>query len=140
MAAVFSIDIDVDDTWISPVYDHVHHGKLLSMFEQSREALVADIGFPNDAMLRDGKVLVITNVSVAYKREVQRGRFQVTCDSVVVDGRTIVISQRIVNSKGKTAVQGEISLMFMDGAKRRGMLPPTDFIAAIVERFAPSPT
>lgn len=130
---MFSIKITVDDEWISPVYAHVHHGRCLSFLEQAREGFVAAIGFPNDELLRQGKVLVVTRVDLSYKREVKIGEITATCDRVQYEGRTIRIYQRIVNSRGKTAVEGTVELMFMDGATRRGMPAPDDFLKALTD-------
>ncbi len=105
------------------------------MFEQARLALVQAIGFPNDELMRQGKILVITGAQVAYKREVKRGSVEVTCDSVTLDDRTIRIRQRIINERQKVAVEAELSLMFMDRDTRRGTLPPPDFAAALSARL-----
>lgn len=128
---MFVMCFEIDDSWIAPVYDHVHHGKILSLFERAREGLVAEAGFPNDELLAQGKIIVVTHVTVAYKREVRRGLAQVTCDNFEADGRTFRLGQRIINDRQKVAVEGEISLMFMDGAARRGIFPPADFMQAI---------
>ena len=133
---MFSIQIKVDDSWITPVYEHVHHGRMLSMFEDARLALVDAIGFPNDQLIREGKVLVITKADVAYKREVKRGTVQVTCDSVDIEDRTITLTQRIINDRQKVAVEAQMSLMFMDSETRRGMLPPSDFSRALKNKFS----
>lgn len=135
---MFSLSILVDDEWISPVYDHVHHGKMLSMFELARLGLVETIGFPNDELIRQGKLLVVTGVSVSYKREVKRGRVAVSCDSVRIEGRTIRIAQRIINERAKVAVEAQVSLMFMDPVARRGMDIPDEFAKALVQRLPES--
>jgi thioesterase-3 len=128
---MFSISVFVNDEWISPVYDHVHHGKMLSLFELARLGFVESIGFPNDQLIAQGKLLVVTGVTVSYKREVKRGSISVTCDRVSVDARTIRIAQRIVNERNKVAVEAQVSLMFMDPVARRGIDVPGDFRDAL---------
>lgn len=127
-----SITVDIDDSWVEPIYEHVHHGRCFSLFERARLALLEHIGFPNDQLLAEGKVLVITRVSAEYKREVKRGFVQVTCDSVSLQGRSLVIQQRIINERGKVAVEATVESMFMDGKTRRGINPPEDFLAAFL--------
>jgi YbgC/YbaW family acyl-CoA thioester hydrolase len=129
---MFSIDFQVDSSWIAAEYDHVHHGRILSLFEQARADFVASIGFPNDELMRAGKVLVIVGVDAVYKREVKLGTIKVTCDSVEVVDRVIKIRQRILNERDKVAVEGTFSLMFMDATTRRGMKFPEDFERALV--------
>ena len=132
---LFSIEISINEDWISPIYDHVHHGRILSLFERAREGLVASIGFPNDQLLRDGKFIVVTNADVAYRREVKLGTVLVTCDTVECQDRVIKIRQRVINQRGKTAVEGVVSLMFMDMQTKRGVSPPAEFIAALTGKL-----
>lgn len=129
---MFSIKITIDDSWIAPVYNHVHHGRALSLLERAREAFVAAAGFPNEQLLAEGKVLVVTRVEVSYKREVKPGEVLVTCDGVVYEGRTLRMAQSIINDRGKTCVEGFVDLMFMDGQTRRGMDAPEDFLKAVL--------
>lgn len=127
-----AIGIELDDDWITPVYDHVHHGRCFSLFEEARLELLRVIGFPNDQLLREGKVLVITKVSAEYKREVKRGLVQVTCDAVELRDRSLIIHQRILNQLGKVAVEATVESMFMNMTTRRGMHPPADFLEAFL--------
>jgi YbgC/YbaW family acyl-CoA thioester hydrolase len=127
-----AITVEIDDTWITPVYEHVHHGRCLSLFEQARLELLRVIGFPNEQLIREGKVLVITKVSAEYKREVKRGAVQVTCDKVELCDRSLVIHQRILNRLGKVAVEAIVESMFMNAESRLGMHPPEDFREAFM--------
>jgi len=133
-----AISVEIDDNWIAPVYEHVHHGRCFSLFEEARLELLRVIGFPNDQLLQEGKVLVITKVSAEYKREVKRGTVQVTCDRVELRDRSLVIHQRILNHLGKVAVEATVESMFMNQATRRGMHPPEDFLAAFLRFNAQS--
>jgi len=128
---MFSIDFNIDQSWIASEYSHVHHGRILSIFEQARGEFVASIGFPNDQLMREGKVLVITAVAAVYKREAKLGMVKVTCDSIDIEGRTIKMHQRILNDRDKVVVEGTFSLMFMDPSTRRGMDLPEDFVQAL---------
>lgn len=129
---MFSITVEIDDAWIEPVYDHVHHGRSLSLFEQARCALLEHIGFPNDKLLAEGKALVITKVTASYKREIKRGAATVTCDRAEVRDRTLVIHQTLLNERGKPAVELVIESVFMDVKSRRGMEPPPEFLKAFL--------
>lgn len=133
---MFSIKVVIDEGWIAPVYEHVHHGTCLSLLERARAAFVAAIGFPNEELLQQGKVIVVTRVDMLYKREVKRGEVLATCDRVSCEGRTIRIAQRILNERGKAAIEGFVDLMFMDINTRRGMDIPADFLQALLEAAA----
>jgi acyl-CoA thioesterase FadM len=63
---------------------------------------------------------------------VKRGRVTVTCDDVTVEGKTLIIGQKILNERGKVAVEARIESVFMDMNTRRGMMPPEGFIEAFL--------
>jgi acyl-CoA thioesterase FadM len=132
---MFSIDIDIDERWIVSEFAHVHHGRMLSLFERSREAFLESIGFPNSEYLRLGKMIVITEVAVRYKREVKIGLVSVSCEGFKVNARVMVLKQAIRNERGKVLAEGEFSMMFMDGVSRRGFEPPGDLIVAMKDRL-----
>lgn len=136
---MLSITVDIDDSWVEPVYEHVHHGRCFSLFERARLALLERIGFPNDALMAEGKVLVITKVEASYKREVKRGLAQVTCTALETRDRSLIIHQQIINERGKVAVEAVVESMFMDVHSRRGMYPPADFLDAFT-RFSAGAT
>jgi YbgC/YbaW family acyl-CoA thioester hydrolase len=129
---MFSIEVELDDEWVAPIYDHVHHGRCFYLLEQARVAYMAHIGFPNDVLLAQGQAAVITAVAAQYKREVKRGRVTVTCEDLEVDGKTLIIGQKILNERGKVAVAARIESVFMDMDTRRGMLPPEGFVEAFL--------
>jgi YbgC/YbaW family acyl-CoA thioester hydrolase len=129
---MFSIQVELDDQWVAPVYDHVHHGQCFHLFEQARVAYMAHIGFPNDVLLARGQAAVITAVAAQYKREVKRGRATVTCEDLKVEGKTLIIGQKILNERGKVAVEARIESVFMDMNTRRGIMPPEGFIEAFL--------
>ena len=129
---MFSIKIELDDEWVAPVYDHVHHGRCFYLLEQARVAYMDRIGFPNDVLLSRGQAAVITAVAAEYKREVKRGLVTVTCDDLALDGKTLIIGQKILNERGKVAVEARIESVFMDMNTRRGILPPEGFIDAFL--------
>lgn len=129
---MFSITVDLTDQWVTPVYDHVHHGRCFDLFEQARIELLKAIGFPNDMLLGQGKALVIAKVEAAYKREVKKGVVSVTCEDMTIDGRTLLVHQRILNARGKVAVDARIESVFMDMDTRRGMDVPGDFAIAFL--------
>lgn len=129
---MFSITIELDDEWVTAVYEHVHHGRCFYLLEQARVAYMERIGFPNDMLLARGQAAVITVVSAQYKREVKKGRVTVTCEDLSVNGKTLIIGQKILNERGKVAVEARIESVFMDMNTRRGMAPPEGFIEAFL--------
>lgn len=129
---MFSITVDLDDSWVFPVYEHVHHGRCFDLLEQARVELLRSMGFPNDELLAAGKALVIAQVEATYLREVKRGTVTVTCEDMAIEGRALIVRQKILNARGKVAVDARIQSVFMDISTRRGMEVPEDFHAAFL--------
>ena len=130
---MFSITVDLDDSLVDPIYEHVHHGRCFMLFEQARLALLKDMGMPNEMLLQRGEVLVITRAEASYLREVRGSKVTVTCDEALLNGRELVIYQRILNEKEKVAVRARIVSVFMDMGTRRGLNIPQDFLEAFRE-------
>ncbi len=127
---MFSLTIPLTGDWIEPIYEHVHHGRSFFLLERARLALLESMGMPNEMLMGRGQVLVISKVEAAYKREVKGEVVTVTCDKASLAGRGLVIFQRILNEKGKVAVEAVIESVFMDTNTKRGMSPPDDFLKA----------
>jgi YbgC/YbaW family acyl-CoA thioester hydrolase len=127
---MFSLSISLAGDWVDPVYQHVHHGRIFYLFEQARLALLETMGMPNAELMARGQVLVISKVQSAYKREVKGESVTVTCDKATLEGRGLVLHQRILNEKGKVAVEAVIESVFMDIVTKRGLFPPEDFLRA----------
>ena len=129
---MFSIQIEVGAELVDLVYAHVHHGRCFELLERARLAYMAQIGFPNQMLLDRGQMPVITSVSAQYKREVKRGMVTVTCDRVEVSGKSLRVWQRILNERGKIAVEAVIESVFMDARTRRAIMPPEGFIESFL--------
>jgi acyl-CoA thioesterase FadM len=90
------------------------------------------MGFPNDELLAAGKALVIAKAEASYLREVKKGMVTVTCEEMAIEGRILFVHQKILNSRGKIAVDARIESIFMDMNTRRAMDVPADFKAAFL--------
>ena len=129
---MFSIEKIIEGDWVTPVYDHVHHGRCFYLFEESRVALLDHIGCPYDKLLAQGQAIVIARVEADYKREVKAGKVTVTCEEPAIEGRNLILKQKILNERGKVAVEARIEMVFMDLQARRGMYPPDAFKEAFL--------
>jgi YbgC/YbaW family acyl-CoA thioester hydrolase len=136
----FQIALEVDDTWIEPVYEHVHHGRSLSLLERGRIELLRSIGTPNDELLARGLALVIVRIQVAYKREIVKGPVKVYCTAGALRERSIILTQQVHNSRGKVAIDATVESMFMSSQTRRGLQIPDDFRARFESWIREDPT
>lgn len=130
---MFSIEIETPAEWVEPVYDHVHHSRCFYLFERARGALLDALGLPYEGYLKCGLGAVVGSVQATYKRELKGGLLTVTCDRVEQQGRSVIFHQRVLNPKGKVAIEARIELVFMDFAARRGVNPPAELMVALTE-------
>jgi YbgC/YbaW family acyl-CoA thioester hydrolase len=117
---------------IEPVYQHVHHAQSLRFLEEARCRYLEAIGCPLNEFVANGLFIVIAQVAVVYKREIFGGPILVTVESPRIEGKSLLVEQRIVNAKGKECVQASIELRFLSSATKRSIVPPADFAARFV--------
>lgn len=129
----FSIKLTVDPELVSNAYQHVHHADALRLLERARMSFLNAIGYSQEAMYQRGIFLVIASISVQYKRELKAGTLEVFCENPRIDGRSVLVDQRIINEKGKLAVVATIESMMLDTAIGRAIIPPPDFAQAFCE-------
>ncbi len=127
---LFELEINIDEKWINSEYQHVHHADIVRLLEMARLAYLKKIGFSQESFFEKGIFLVIESIAVKYKREIKRGKILVNCSEPKVDGKALLLTQNILNEKGKLAVEARVSSMMLDAAKGRSIYPPPEFLAA----------
>lgn len=128
----YELKFQIPKSDIIQPYDHVHHAKLLEYLETARVEYLSSVGLSYESMLNDGIFLVIFEIKISYKREVKGTEITLCCDRQIVDGKRILLSQSILNERGKLAVEAEIELRCLKQGEKRACPPPDEF----VERFA----
>lgn len=128
---MFATSYSVDESWLDPIYKHVHHARCLELLEFARIAYLESIGCSYNMMLERGEALVITSVDARYKRELKRGVVELRCLKVEIEDRIVRIYQDIQNVRKKTVMEATIELAFMNLQTRRAMAPPNDFRSAV---------
>ncbi len=125
----------VDENDISPDYRHVHHARTLLFLERARCQFLDEINCSNASLIKQGVFSVVTRIEIEYRREVVAGEIRVTCENLEVRGRSLFVTQRVYNHRGKEAIYAVLELKFMDGQTRRaGEVPQR--IAAVADRAA----
>jgi YbgC/YbaW family acyl-CoA thioester hydrolase len=122
----------IEESQIESGYGHLHHADALKLLEKARLDLLVAIGFPNQHLIEQGLLLVITNIEVIYKRELFAGPIEVNCSDFKIDARKILMKQQILNHKGKVAVEGLVGSCFMSAAARRSLEVSDGFRMALL--------
>lgn len=126
----FSIPVTISDDLIIPPYEHVHHAQALRFLEEARVEFLRRLGFPLEVFFNQGLFLVVTAIDVQYKREIGRGEYRATCENPQVEGKCATVDQRILNAKGKNAVEAVVAFMCLSGSSRRAVPFPDELLRA----------
>lgn len=129
--SAFEISDVVAAEAVDQFYQHLHHSQVLLLLERARVQLLSAIGYPIERLMREGIPPVISGIQIEYKREVSAGAVKVSCERCRVEGRRILIEQRLFNGRGKEAVSAVVTSMLMDTQTRRAVSPPPEFVAAL---------
>lgn len=127
---IFSLDLRIPAEMLQSRYVHLHHAQALNFLEKGRIGLLESIGQPIDRLLEAGIGLVITRIDIQYRRELRSEAITVTCDEGAIEDRSLRISQRILNSKGKEAVVATVWSAVMSLETRRGLEVPPELRTA----------
>ena len=130
---MLELPYEVTESDVEKTYRHVHHAASIKLLEWARLELLKKIGFPSEALIERDLYPVVTSVRVYYRREILMGPITVTCDSCTHFDRCFTMKQRILNHKGKVAIEAEVDWLMMGGKSRRTEAPPADFMAALKE-------
>lgn len=117
-------------------YGHVHHATILRFLEKNRSELLEAIGHPTEEYIKNNLFLVISALQVSYLREVVSGEICLSCYDGKIEGKKIILHQNLLNQRGKLSVTAKVESVFMDGASRRAVAPPADFVTALLTRLA----
>jgi thioesterase-3 len=115
---------DVDDS----LYAHVHHARIVRFLEEGRTRFLESLGFTLEHFMTRQLLIVVSKLSVQYRRELTAGPIAVTSERPFVRGRKVTLGQRILLPDGKEAVRAEVELMFVCGKTRRAVSAPADFV------------
>jgi YbgC/YbaW family acyl-CoA thioester hydrolase len=124
---VFTHPLEVGAEHLEPLYNHVNHAQALRFMELARLAYLEAVGVPNEALIAQKLFIVIAEISVAYKREIFGGPIVITCESPHIDGKAVLLHQRIINERGKVCVEASFDLRLLSGETKRSVSPPTEF-------------
>jgi acyl-CoA thioesterase FadM len=135
---MFETEYEIGDADIQPVYEHVNHAQAVTILETARRRLLDAIGHPLDALLARGCFLVVTRIQVEYKRELVRGCVRIVCEEGRLAGKSVRLTQRVINARGKEAVLARIELKFMRAGEKFAVPPPGDFAGSFARLFPES--
>ena len=121
---MFIIEKTIGPELIAPRYEHLHHADALRLLEEARCSYLTHIGYPLELLMDDGLFLVVTALNVRYLREIQLGNYSVTCEGQRVDGKRMIVDQRILNAKGKDCITATVECMALSAPLKRSVAVP----------------
>jgi len=127
--SVFTIEHKVEDDKLVPDYFHVHHADSLRMMEDARIKFLESRGLPLDSLIKNQIFLVITSVSVVFKREIKKGTYLITCENLNIKSKTLCVNQKILNEQEKVAVEAQMEFKCLSGKTKRAVYPPEELVS-----------
>ena len=132
---MFEISYIVGAKDLEAIYLHVNHARALTLLETARLELLKKLGHPSESLIERDVFPVISRIDVTYKREILAGPVRVTCEEGRIDFKTMYLTQRIINERGKDLVFAKVESMFMQGATKRGVVVPEALTQSFREFF-----
>ena len=129
---MFFEEYDIISSDLDPTYGHLHHAKSLLFLERARLSFLNKIGYSAERLIAEDLFAVISSISINYLREVKNGKIRVTCEELKIKNRTLIIGQKVVNERGKTAIEATVHSMLLSKKAMRAVTPPQSFIDAFV--------
>src|SRR5687768_9978157 len=129
---MFTLDYEVGPNDLESEYAHVHHAGSVKLLELARLRYLEKIGYPLRSLMLSDHFLVVTSLSVKYRREVTAGKIMITCENPQIRGKCVSLEQSILNAAGKRAIEAVVESVFMSGTTRRAIDVPEAFAAAFI--------
>ncbi len=131
MPKIFEYKQELQDQDLDGTYEHLHHAGALRLLEAARLRLMEVIGCSQEQLISLGILPVITRIHIDYKREVCKGSTVTTCEAAELTEKSMILSQKIFNSRGKEAVSAQVWSMFMSAQSRRAVPLPEGLVQGI---------
>lgn len=127
----YACKINVEAASLDNPYFHVHHAEALRYLEYGRAQFLKELGLPLETFIERGLLIMVSQVSASYLREIRGGEHAITVDSCELSRKGCRLVQRVVNSKQKDCIVADVSLVFVDRNARRAVPIPVYFVEAM---------
>lgn len=129
--SIFEIAFKVPESDTANFAKHVHHADLVRFLELARLEYLKSLGFSYEFFVSRGELLVITEITVSYKREIRSETIRMTVENVRVERKMLVMEQVIYNSVGKEAARALVKQAFVSLESRRAVEVPEYFLVCL---------
>ena len=121
------ITIAVAESELDPDYQHLHHSKYCLLFEQGRTSFMKKAGLPLPEVIAAGLFPVVTQITIAFLREVKCGQYSVETSVSEIRWKSIVFQQLITDSRGKEVSQATVQFMILKKTAGRAIAVPDEW-------------
>ena len=112
----------------------VHHSNYIRYFENARNLLMVEGGFPIEECEKEGIVIPIVSVECRFRHPARMGDV-VTVSAAIesVPLAKLVVKQKVVNQDGLVCAEGSVTLGFLDSHTFTPVRCP-EKLAALIEK------
>ena len=129
---MFLLPFQISQSLVDNDYRHVHHADSLKLLEECRLRYLDHIGFPNSELIAQGLYLVISELSVQYKRELFAERIEISCENPRRESKILYLQQRVFKASGKVAITAHFQFHCLSSELKRAVAAPEQFIEAFL--------
>lgn len=141
MSSHFEMTYVIPTEMLESQYQHLHHADVMRVLEKARVQFLAELGLPQEELLRQDCFLVLQGCEVRFLREIKSETLRCTVEVVSLQGTSgFRLKQEVLKAPKRLAVQAFFELTAMSGVRRRRRELPEELQRLLVQNrpFSPS--
>jgi acyl-CoA thioesterase FadM len=141
MSSHFEMTYVIPTEMLESQYQHLHHADVMRVLEKARVQFLAELGLPQEELLRQDCFLVLQGCEVRFLREIKSETLRCTVEVVSLEGTSgFRLKQEILKAPKRLAVQAFFELTAMSGVRRRRRELPEELQRLLLQNrpFSPS--
>lgn len=141
MSSHFEMTYVIPTEMMESQYQHLHHADVMRVLEKARVQFLAELGLPQEELLRQDCFLVLQGCEVRFLREIKSETLRCTVEVVSLEGTSgFRLKQEILKAPKRLAVQAFFELTAMSGVRRRRRELPEELQMLLLQNrpFSPS--
>lgn len=120
MPTPFEMKCEITADMLESEYQHLHHADVMRVLEKVRVQFLAELGLPQEELLRQDCFLVLQGCEVRFLREIKSESLRCTVELMSLEGSSgFRLKQEILKAPKRLAVQAFFELTAMSGVSRR---------------------
>jgi len=141
MSSPFEMNYEIPAEMLESQYQHLHHADVMRLLEKVRVQFLAELGLPQEELLRQDCFLVLQGCEVRFLREIKSESLRCTVELISLEGNTgFRLKQEMLKAPKRLAVQAFFELTAMSGVRRRRRELPEELQRLLLQNGSSAPS